>query len=177
MGSSFEPTNGWGLYHLKFFNQLAPVSGCGLLAGCIATASIGCVAIAATCCVANNVAFVWLALLALSFGVIPILTLWRGLTRAVVQLEETVRIQEGVQLMGEVHIQEVDGLWGSCMFRRWYKRIASSSRPFLGRVSFGFSSSPSSNGRSSSPELLIRPRCGMVLETKKMILTKFMIYL
>ena len=65
VGSSFEPTNGQGLYHLKSFNQLAPLSGCGLLAGCIANAStgcvaaalVGCMAIVASCCVANNVAY------------------------------------------------------------------------------------------------------------------------
>ena len=64
MGSSFELTKGRGLYRLKYFNQLTPLSGCGFLAGCVAvtstgcvaTALAGCVAIATTCCVANNVA-------------------------------------------------------------------------------------------------------------------------
>ena len=64
MGSSFEPMNGRGLYNLKSFNQLAPLSGCGFLVGCVAVALTGCVvvalagcvAIVATCCVANNVA-------------------------------------------------------------------------------------------------------------------------
>ena len=94
-----------------------------------------------------------------------------------VQLEGAVHIQEGVQLVGEVHIQEVVRFVGELHVQEVVQTHSVDSRPFLGRVSFGFSSSPSSNGRSSSPEPLLRPRCGMVLETKKMILTKFMIYL